>query len=220
MRRGISRLCHFTRSSHLPHIVESGILPRDLLDADRAAVFTPTDDLRLDAHRNCVCCSVEYPNAWYLDRAMANERIYRDWVVIFVSAHYLWDPNTLYCPRNAAANRGAEIKSGLDGFQRMFADDVAGSQGIVRGRSGLHLPCCATDDQAEVLVPGSIPVSDILGIAVATVTQARNELVRLRLSGSTGFRVPLVVAPALFSKNQLRDEIRRGVRPVEEPYAG
>ena len=45
MRRGITRLCHFTPSRNLGHIAEdrAGILASKHLGEDEKAVFNPTD---------------------------------------------------------------------------------------------------------------------------------------------------------------------------------
>ena len=107
-RRGITRLCHFTPSRNLGHIVEdpTGILASQYLQEDEKAVFNPTDSERLDGLPKHVCCSIQYPNAWYFRTARSQERLFRDWVVVFIRAHYLWRTGTKFCPRNAAASHG------------------------------------------------------------------------------------------------------------------
>ena len=80
-RRGITRLCHFTPSRNLAHIASDpkGILAsRHLLD-DEKIVFNPTDRERLDGHKGHVCCSIQYPNAWYFRTARGKEVLFRDW---------------------------------------------------------------------------------------------------------------------------------------------
>ena len=90
LRRGITRLCHFTPSRSLAHILATGagVLPTRLLKEEERLLFNPTDLQRLDGHVDHICCSIEYPNAWYLDRARATETLFRDWVILFVGGLY------------------------------------------------------------------------------------------------------------------------------------
>jgi len=216
--RGISRLCHFTPSRSLAHILAggSGILPSLQLAQEDRLMFNPTDLERMDGHPGHICCSIEYPNAWYFDRARKGEMLFRDWVVIFFKPDVLASPGTLFCPRNAAAGYGAHIGSGQAVFESMFAQSVSGAGGQVRSRSLLHLPCSPTDDQAEVLVPGSVPANDILAIGVSTDDQARAERVRLSVLGIDASHLSFVVAPTLFDKYALSASIRAGQRPSEK----
>ena len=69
--RGITRLCHLTPSKNLVHIATdpTGVLASDELAADNKATFNPVDHQRLDGFQNHICCSIQYPNAWYLRNA-------------------------------------------------------------------------------------------------------------------------------------------------------
>jgi len=84
-KRRIARLCHFTPSRNLAHIAagEIGILATRNLQQDERSVLNPTDLQRLDGHTGYISCSIEYPNAWYLDRARAQDTLFRDWVILF-----------------------------------------------------------------------------------------------------------------------------------------
>lgn len=216
-KRGITRLCHFTPSRSLAHILAggAGILPSRLLEEEDRLLFNPTDLQRLDGHPDHICCSIEYPNAWYLDRARKGEILFRDWVVIFIDPAVLASERTLFCPRNAAAGYGAYISSGHEAFASMFALSVPGAQGKVRGRTLLHLPCSPTDDQAEVLVPDSIPPASIRAIGVSSEEQAQAESVRLKILGIDLGDLKFVVSPTLFDKYALSNAIRAGQRPSE-----
>lgn len=80
--RGITRLCHFTRSVNLVHILVMGeIRAKDELERSVEG-YRFTDDRRLDGHHAHVSCSVEYPNSWYLDQARKRDPNFRDWVVL------------------------------------------------------------------------------------------------------------------------------------------
>jgi hypothetical protein len=90
-KRGITRLCHFTPARKLSHIAcgETGVLSTKRLREDERAVFDPTDLARLDRHETHICCSIEYPNAWYMDKARAKELLFRDWVILLINSSYL-----------------------------------------------------------------------------------------------------------------------------------
>ena len=218
IRRGITRLCHFTPSRNLAQIAigKEGILATGKLEEDERRVFTPTDLERLDGHKNHISCSVEYPNAWYFDKAYLRDALFRDWVVLLIAPKYLWQPGTLFCPRNAATDYGRNILSGEEGFSSLFADSIRGARGRTFRRFPSHLSCCPTDDQAEVLVPDRIAKSDILGIVVRTQKQAKDEIARFRIIGLPTDAFPFIIAPTLFKKHKLSNLIRSGVRPEEK----
>jgi hypothetical protein len=192
-----------------------GILATKRLEENERVVYNPTDLERLDRHKGFICCSMQYPNAWYFDVARAKDVLFTDWVVLFLAPKYLWLPGTRFCPRNAAANYGRDVREGEEAFLALFADSVPGAYGQVRRRSAAHMECCPTDDQAEVLVADRIPAEDIIAVAVRSTSQAKNETARLRLAKAPENRYNLVVAPALFEKKVLSNLIRAGKRPVE-----
>jgi hypothetical protein len=68
--RGITRICHFTPSRSLAHILSgrSGIRPSSELSESEREIFNPTDLQRIDNHTGHICCSIEYPNGWYMPR--------------------------------------------------------------------------------------------------------------------------------------------------------
>lgn len=219
--RGITRLCHFTPARNLVHIASNrdGLKSINALRSEQAACFTATDTKRVDGYTNHVCCSIEYPNAWYLSKAEANEVLFKDWVILFISPQYLWNAGTCYCPRNAAAGWGGQVVKSLSGFQSLFAPSITGAYGKTNSRGAKHLNCSPTDDQAEVLVQAHIPLADILGVAVKDETQAKNEVVRLRLAGIEPNPFRFIIAPELFNKYNLSNAIRAGKRPTELLYS-
>ena len=217
--RSITRLCHFTPSRNLVHILtgETGILATKHLQENERSIFTPTDLKRLDRHQGYICCSIEYPNAWYFYTAKSKDILFKDWVVLFINPKYLWMSGTRFCPRNAASAFGSAVAEGEAAFLSMFAQSVSGAGGRTFSRWTNHLACCPTDNQAEVLIPDQIGISDILGIAVPSETQAKNEAVRLDILGIPEDKYKFVVAPDLFDKYKLSDLIRSGKRPDETP---
>ncbi len=215
-QRGITRLCHFTPSRNLIHVLASGYLKdRDTLDQEAARDVNPTDEYRLDGHRDKICCTVEYPNSFYLDIVTKKDLMFHDWVILFINPVVLWSPGTLFCRRNAATENGSLIAGGWPGYQAMFAPQILGTGGKVFARKSTHLPCSPTDMQAEVLVPGPIPVEALLGMAVVTEKQAQTERARWDTLGLAAPKISIVVAPGLFDKYALRDHIWTGRRPAE-----
>jgi hypothetical protein len=219
-RRRITRLCHFTPSRNLVHILTgtTGILATKNLQKDERSVFTSTDLDRFDRHEAYICCSIEYPNAWYFDKAKSKDELFKDWVILFINPKYLWLPGTRFCPRNAASGYGRSVAEGKEAFLSMFAQSVPGAYNRTFTRSDTHLACCPTDNQAEVLIPDQIGTADILAIAVQNETQAKNEAVRLSLLDVPRDKFNFVIAPNLFDKNSLSNSIRSGKRPIETPW--
>jgi len=216
-KKNIQRLCHFTPSRNLMHIAagKSGILSTAALEKTERATFNATDLKRLDGQKSHICCSIEYPNAWYFDRARAENDLFPDWVVLFVKPGYLWQEGTLFCPRNAAADYGRYIAKGPQAFEAMFADEVVGTRRTIYRRSKEQLAACPTDQQAEVLVPDRIAISDILGVGVKDDEQAMTERTRLKATGLDPDMFRFFVAPHMFRKYELADAIKNGNRPIE-----
>lgn len=216
-RRGITRLCHFTKSANLAHILATGEI-RDAVTL-RAGTegFRPTDLARLDGYPDHINCSIEYPNTWYLDRARAEDPHFKDWVVLLLDPALLALPGAKFCPYNAARGLGGGINSGFAAFGALFQATVSGN--ARRTRSARHPDWWPTDDQAEVLLPGPIPLSHVHGVVVKDAAQAELERYRLTQHLDMGTVLPpLIIAPALFDKYLLSQTVRAGHRPAELPF--
>ena len=214
--RRITRLCHFTRSNKLPHILskETGIVANTELD-DQKELLSKNDELRLDGKLDYVCCSVQYPNTWYLNKIKDRDPLFKEWVIIFINPLLMLNSNTLFCHCNAATGYGKYIKSGIEGFNGMFKETVIGKRII--NRTPQMLPCCPTDDQAEVLIYKNISRSDILAIAFPNEEQARKEKSRLSFIAEVPKDIPFIVAPSLFD-GSWSALVRRGQVPSESLY--
>ena len=215
-RRGITRLCHFTPARNLAHIANDsrGLLASRHLRGDEITVFNPTDKVRLDGYTGHVCCSIQYPNAWYFRRARENERLFPDWVVLLIDARYLWQLGTKFCPRNAAAGHGRLVQEGVKAFDSLFADVVEGAGVYTRGPR--HPDFLPTDEQAEVLIPDRISRRDVQGVVVRDDEQAAREASRLKLQGLLVPRI--VIVPEFFEPHALSRELRSGRTPSEREY--
>lgn len=215
--RGIRRLCHFTPSRNLLHIAAGrvGILSTSALEKPERASFNPTDLQRLDGRKTHICCSIEYPNAWYFDRARGQNDLFPDWVILLIDPKYLWQQGTLFSPRNAAAEYGRHIAEGREGFEAMFANEVVGTRHNVYRRTAVQSPACPTDQQAEVLIQDRVLMKDILGVAVKDAEQGLTERARLRASGLDPDMFRFFAAPHMFNKYQLDQAIKSGKQPPE-----
>lgn len=221
IRRGITRICHFTPSRNLAHIIagKTGVLATEHLEGSERQVFNATDLKRLDGHKSHICCSIEYPNVWYLSRKIEDEKLFKDWVILLIKPYYLWKKGTLYCHRNASAGYGRYIKGGFESFKLLYQDVVHGSGGRAYNRGRKHLLACPTDNQAEVLVPDSISLSDITGIVTRDDNQARNEICRLKLQ-ELKVMVNFYIVPEFYDKHAMSLAISNGVRPKEILFNG
>ena len=217
-RRGITRLCHFTPSRNLAHIASDmrGILASRHLENDEAAILNPTDRVRLDGYRDHVCCSIQYPNAWYFGKARADEKLFLDWVVLLIDPLHLWRGDTKFCARNAAAGQGQGVRGGVAAFDSLFASRVEGAGSRVYWRGPEHPDCLPTDEQAEVLIPDRIGRSDVAGVVVRDDSQGAREESRLALAGVTVPRI--VVVPEFFDPRVLSRMLRSGRMPLEREY--
>lgn len=214
-KRGITRLCHFTPSRNLVHIASGrqGILASRHLSEDRAEIFNPTDIERWDGFPDHVCCSIQYPNAWYFSKARLNETLFRDWVVLLIDAKYLWRPGTKFSPINAAS-REASIAAGAEGFEALFEESVEGVRRFRRRPK--HPAFLPTDQQAEVLVPDSISMQDISGVALVDAEQAAREVTRLTL---LSLEIPrLLLAREFYNPQALSEMLIAGKIPAEIEY--
>lgn len=213
IERRITRLCHFTKSSKLLHILssESGIVANQFLKEEAPELLQQNDYLRLDGLTDHISCSVQYPNSWYLNRIKEKDPLFNQWVVIFIDPYLMLQKGTKFCHRNAAAGRGAFIQEGVTGFMGMFESSVQGIREL--RRSPKMLDCCPTDDQAEVMIYKNIPRSAILGVAVPNFEKAHEHRMKLKFI-KEAIEVNWIVAPDLFNNNW-SVLVRAGKVPVE-----
>jgi hypothetical protein len=213
-RRNISRLCHFTPSRKLAHILAEthAILPTADLQRDHLDLLDVTDQRRLDGHLDHVCCSLEYPNVWYFDRVRDSHPNFEGWVILAIHPKMIWERQALFCPRNAAASNGALLRSGWHGWQALFAESTPGAGRVYR-RTPQYPAACPTDCQAEVLIPGPIPLANIIAIIVPSQQALDQEWARLR---ALDLEITLEwrIAPSLFNRNY-RTSLDQGQRLQE-----
>ncbi|MEU4617486.1 DarT ssDNA thymidine ADP-ribosyltransferase family protein [Streptomyces umbrinus] len=204
----VTRLTHFTPSLNLFHILRDGAI-RSSADLATAAAdyFSPTDKERFDQNPDKVCCSFQYPNGYYLAQARGKPDFvnYPDWVCLLLRSDLAARAGALFAPCNAARQSGAFLKDGAQALLNCFS---LISDGWNRGPN--HLPGAATNLQAEVLVPGPIDVSSIIGIVVPTTAAASTEFSRLKILGLDPARFSWAVSPVLFKRDELSRRVRFG----------
>lgn len=208
--RGVTRLCHFTRLQSLTHIItsEKGVLASSSIRQDTKNV---NDTARYDGELNYVCCSIQFPNSWFLKKSMQNnpDMIFRDWVVLYIELSILKYKNAKFCPCNASKSKGAFINGNMNDIESIFADSVST---FAYPRSPRMLASCPTDGQAEILIEDSIPREYIKGIAVGNEDIAMRVYAMLRIYGLD--HIPLYIAPDVLTPNW-SNMIRDGHRPDE-----
>jgi len=157
LRRGISRLFHFTRVENIESIQQHGLLSRRLL-SERGVEAVVNDLERRDGHLDRISVSVGFPNsrlmkAWKMMNPTAV------WAVLALRPVVLWDQDCLFCPGNAASRRiqamAPEALRGAAALEELFRRDMPAA---VAEKDRQDWP---TEVQAEVLVHGAIDPSRI-----------------------------------------------------------
>ena len=210
--RRITRLCHFTQSRNLAHILGDSkcILSTQSLQA-AGLPHNPTDPNRWDGCKDLICCSIQFPNVYYFADVRDKDRLFKDWVVLIIKPKFLWMPGTKFCPTNAAKKSGSYIGEGAESFLSLF--DTTSPEFSYR-RTARHLQCAPTNIQAEALVPDPIHLDDVAAIAVADEDQARRESCRVNLQGLSIDKV-ILVAPHFYQRQRLRRVVQWGDRAAE-----
>lgn len=169
-QRRITRLVHFTRIESLENIIDD----REIRSRERCRTHgrrcKKNDRDRLDQHLDYICYSIEYPNVIVLDK-YSRRFPGQEWIILFLQPILLGHPTTKFSPVNAATDKGAHVKSGIEGFQTLFDRHVGTKHPQYRKRG--HLIACPTDVQAEVLVKDAIPIRYITEVAVRSDLFAR-----------------------------------------------
>ena len=210
-RRGVTRLCHFTKIQSLTHIISSinGILSSEAIRQDLKNV---TDKARYDGELDYVCCSIQYPNSWFLNRAIERniDSIFDEWVVLYINLEVLKYRNAKFCPCNASKSRGKYISDDMNNIELIFKDQV-----LQFSRTPNMLSCCPTDGQAEILIKDNIPYNCITGIVVGDVKNAR-QVYAMFLTLNIK-QIPIYIAPDVLT-TKWSEMVKRGLTPKEELF--
>lgn len=210
----LTRVVHFTPAKNLHHIVADGQITSNKVLAEYAPeYFDPTDPHRFDEHPDMTCVTFTYPNPFYFDSARRLPQFlpFPDWVCLLIKPDVLTRDGALFCECNAAKGGGAHLKAGVEGLTACFADTTT----LRYQRGPFHDPLAATDLQAEALVPGPIPLSDITAIVTPTCVAAGNGQARLRAGDLNPEQFTWLVSAKMFTKWPLTRAIQSG-QPVLE----
>lgn len=207
--REVTRLCHFTKIKGLTHILAS-INGIEASSSIRPDVKNQIDSERYDGELEHVCCSIQFPNCWYLRQAVQRDQdqIFKGWVAIYIDLSILNHRSAKFCECNAAKNRGGYIFSNTNKLGDLYASPTA----LGRRRQDKLLSCCPTDDQAEVLIKDNIPYDFFTGIAVSNEDDA--DLVYSMLKTYSKSMIPIYLAPSILGTGW-SDLVRRGIQPEE-----
>ena len=207
--RGVTRLCHFTKLKDLTHILLSDYVIVSST-AIRPDVKDQKDPERYDGELDYICCSIEYPNSWYLRQAQQRDadHVFRDWVTVYIDLDILNCRDVKFCPCNAAKHYGAYILSDESKISSLYSSPNV----LDRVRTPQMLSCCPTDDQAEILIRDNIPYNFFRGIAVCNETVAQQVYSIIRTYEKTP--LPIYIAPNVLNTNW-SSSIRSGIRPEE-----
>lgn len=211
-RHAVSRLCHFTKLQSLTHILATadGIIASGSIRQDTKNV---NDTARYDGELNHVCCTIEYPNSWFLNSAIKNnaDEIFRDWVVLCIDLEVLLVRSAKFCECNASKAYGQFIQNDLENIDQIFADRVSSFPYL---RTAKMLPCCPTNGQAEILIKDNIPRRYISKIIVGNVDIAKRVYAMQNIFDIS--EIPIYIAPDVLSPSWSA-MIKQCVRPQEQP---
>lgn len=208
--RGVTRLCHFTKLQSFTHIITSpeGILPSNSIRQDTKNVL---DSARYDGEADHICCSIQYPNSWFLNKAIERnpDKIFKDFIVLYVDPSILNEREAKYCPCNSSRENGAYICNNMDSIDSIFANVV---KPFKYPRSPEMLQYCPTDGQAEILIKGNIPPKYITGIATGNRDIAARVYGILKVFNIKA--IPIYIAPDVLT-TRWSSMIKTGKCPTE-----
>lgn len=211
--REVSRLCHFTKLQNLTHILatEDGIIASGSIQQDTKNV---NDIARYDGELDYVCCTIEYPNSWFLNSAIRSDidKVFKDWVVLCIDLDVLLVRRAKFCECNASKAHGQFIQNDFENIDQIFADRVSSFQWP---RTPKMLLCCPTNGQAEVLVKDNIPRRFITRIIVGNFDVAERVYAMQKIFGIS--KIPIYIAPDVLSTSW-SGMIKQGNRPQEQQY--
>ena len=213
--RSVSRLCHFTKLQSLTHILssESGILASNSIRSD---IKNVTDTERYDGELDYICCSIEYPNSWFLKKAIQSnqDQIFRDWVVLYIDLGILAYKKAKFCPCNASKNHGSYIDNQMENIESVFSKQLSTFR---YPRTPNMLACCPTDGQAEILIRDNIPRNCLSGIAVGNEDIAKRVYAMLKIFEVK--EIDIYISPDVLTPDW-SNIVKQGYRPNEVLYDG
>ena len=215
-RHEVTRLCHFTKLQSLAHILSSpdGIMATSRINKD---ILNQVDNVRADGQKDYVCCSIEYPNSWYLRHAKDRneDEIFKEWAIIYINTAIVNIRDIKVCECNAAKENGRYICPGNDhNIERLFATKV---NSFSYYRKDRMLSSCPTNAQTEILIKDGIPREYIKGIVVGNTEIAEMVYAMRKTLGVE--TIDIFIAPDVVT-TRWRKFSEKGTRPKEDKYIG
>lgn len=214
--RGITRLCHFTKSKNFLNIINDSkyIYSVQQMSENMKDI---NDEHRYDHKLDHISCSIQYPNEYYLQTIKDKDILFKEWVVLLLKPEIILKEQTLFSPVNAATKNGKLIYPSSQGLQALFQNEVVSKYRCERTLfQPLNVP---TDLQAEVLIYQCIESSYIYGLLVPTIEQAKSEYSRLKVLGKQE-DFEIWYCKDIFDKNLLARNLKNGIIPEEIRYQG
>lgn len=227
--RGITQLCHFTKSISLPfifgkedfNVIPNGIISRELIEQSDLYSSLPigtsyTDPNRYDGKRDRISVSIQFPNIYYFNAVQEREDgeiPFRDWCILLINPNIIGE-DTLFSPANAGlkgisskmAKNEDEFK-GPKAFEYLFNDQIkitSVNGGTYRHYTRQPLFCpdnIPTCIQAELLIKNRIPYENIMGIVFENEKQAILERERLLFCDTFNLdHLDFYVCPEMFHR--------------------
>lgn len=196
--RGITDVVHFTTTNGALGVLacralKSRVRLRETQYLEH--VYRPNSNIRKDEDwLDYVNLSISRINEWMFDSSV---RWHSDddisWVVLAFDPEILSHPGVVFATTNNIYPKCRRTE-GLDGFNDLFADKVAGRYGKEHTRAG-KLDCWPTDRQAEVLYPHKLSCRYLRRIDVRS---AETTDVLAGMLGGLNLEVPIRHAPEAF----------------------
>ena len=137
------------------------------------------------------------------------DKIFSEWVVLYIDLNILEYKNTKFCPCNASRANGAYISKNMDNIDSIFASTVST---FAYPRTSKMLSCCPTDGQAEILIENNIPRKYIQAIAVGNEDVAGRVYSILKMYNQK--HISIYIAPDILTA-KWSHMIKKGCSPNE-----
>lgn len=199
--QGITEILHYTTSRGVLGVLASRAL--------KSRQRLPADDYL--EHVWMPVCAVRYDGPWldYISLSISdiNSALYtiasgkwhateRWWGVLAFTPDIL-DHDDVWFSTTNNVYPSAKRAQGLEGFQALFADEVAGRYGAISRRGAGFAANRPTDPQAEVLYPGVLPTEYLQRIYTSDLVSRRTILAYCDAVGHP--EIEVVVDDAVFA---------------------
>lgn len=217
--RGISRLVHFSPQRNLIGMFHlGGLWARSRLieyaaaneDLDMMAYVTWNDSVRLDNRQDCINLSIERINPFLFEvfKRKFEERFHDDepWCIIEIDPSVMDTEGAVFTTANAASRyvRRNGTATGLAGLVALYSEKIFVQKMYHTqvDQRYVGMPrAWTTSPQAEVMIPGVIPLDKITGVAFNSVEDMVQVKTMLEIQFPNAKMPRMRVDPTLFVCN-------------------